>query len=572
MRKIFVSALLLVIVFVIMSLLINQHMMSQTQYRTTLLTVNQDDETVGGVAELYLEVRPGSGRVFINSFPVSRTDTQFSTRFANQIACDFLEADCSRYDFLYTINAGSSIVGGPSAGAAMTVLTVAALDRQPLRQDVAMTGTINSGGLIGPVAGVPAKAQAAQQRGINTVVAPVFSSLRQNNSQDNISLHSGFSLVRASDLYEALPYFIEKEYLPSGREIVAPQSYKETMNKVADLLCSRFDALSQDGFEQDEELLERIQRGLLEERFYSTASLCFGGSIDAQQNRLSNLSEEQLRILLVDIRRELMAIDQEISNKSLVTIADVETQAIVRERVVEARQAINEINTSNISPNELAFIIERSNSARAWSEFFGIESDEFIINTDHLRFACSNKISEAEERVTYIEGFLPDSFTQSAREQLQLARRDQAMNEYSVCLFKASKAKAEANILISAISVSEDQIEQLAREKLRAAERVLSRQADRGLFPIMGYSYFEYAHFLIEEDPISALRFAEYALEVSNLHLYFPQETNNGLLLDWQNIGLFVVGLLTGFSALLIMVPGRTSSNKRRGSPPGKKR
>ena len=179
MKKILLSVFFVLITFALIGLLINAGITGPQQYKTTLLTVNQDDETVGGVAELFLEVRPGSGRVFINSFPVSRTDTQFSTRFANEIACDFLEADCSRHDFLYTINAGSSIVGGPSAGAAMTVLTVAALDKQPLREDVAMTGTINSGGLIGPVAGVPAKALAAERAGITTVVAPVFSSLRR---------------------------------------------------------------------------------------------------------------------------------------------------------------------------------------------------------------------------------------------------------------------------------------------------------------------------------------------------------------------------------------------------------
>src|SRR3989338_4195875 len=42
----------------------------------------------GGIADLYLEIKPGSGRVFLETFPLTRTDTQMSTRFAKAIACD----------------------------------------------------------------------------------------------------------------------------------------------------------------------------------------------------------------------------------------------------------------------------------------------------------------------------------------------------------------------------------------------------------------------------------------------------------------------------------------------------
>ena len=44
----------------------------------------------GGIADLYLEIKPGSGRVFLETFPLTRTDTQMSTRFAKAIACDII--------------------------------------------------------------------------------------------------------------------------------------------------------------------------------------------------------------------------------------------------------------------------------------------------------------------------------------------------------------------------------------------------------------------------------------------------------------------------------------------------
>src|SRR3989344_4373080 len=75
-------------------------------------------ETIGGfagsVADLSLDITSGSGRVFIDTLPASKVDTQLSTRFARNIACAYLDVDCSNLDFFYTIRADSSLVGGPS--------------------------------------------------------------------------------------------------------------------------------------------------------------------------------------------------------------------------------------------------------------------------------------------------------------------------------------------------------------------------------------------------------------------------------------------------------------------------
>src|SRR5512133_756967 len=83
-----------------------------------LLAVSGEEASqTGSTADLLLEVKDGTGRVFIDSFPLSKIDTQISARFAKEVACNFLEADCSKYDFFYTIRANSAIIGGPSAGA-----------------------------------------------------------------------------------------------------------------------------------------------------------------------------------------------------------------------------------------------------------------------------------------------------------------------------------------------------------------------------------------------------------------------------------------------------------------------
>ena len=60
-----------------------------------LLAVVNSNGTEGGFADLYLDIEEGSGRVFIDTFPLTKVDTQMSTRFAKEIACSFLEFDCN---------------------------------------------------------------------------------------------------------------------------------------------------------------------------------------------------------------------------------------------------------------------------------------------------------------------------------------------------------------------------------------------------------------------------------------------------------------------------------------------
>ncbi|MEK6901034.1 MAG: S16 family serine protease, partial [Nanoarchaeota archaeon] len=128
------------------------------QYHLKLLAVQEEGTTyIGSNADLYLELKEGTGRVFLDTFPLTKADTQISTRFAKDIACTHFKLDCDYYDFIFTIRATSNIVGGPSAGAAAAALTTIAVLDLPYTQDVAVTGTINSGGIIGPVGGVKEK-------------------------------------------------------------------------------------------------------------------------------------------------------------------------------------------------------------------------------------------------------------------------------------------------------------------------------------------------------------------------------------------------------------------------------
>lgn len=61
---------------------------------------------------------------------------------------------------------------GPSAGAAMAVGFIALFKGEAVRRGVALTGTIESDGRIGPVGAIPDKIRAATREGYRTILIP----------------------------------------------------------------------------------------------------------------------------------------------------------------------------------------------------------------------------------------------------------------------------------------------------------------------------------------------------------------------------------------------------------------
>ena len=81
----------------------------------------------------------------------------------------------------------------------------------------------------------------------------------------------------------------------------------------------------------------------------------------------------------------------------------------------------------------------------------------------------------------------------------------------------------------------------------------------RFVFPIIGYSYFEYAKSLTETDNSSAFLFSEYALEFSGLDVYFEKSTKKPAVqaktfADNKTIGTFLIGAAAGMFILLVLL------------------
>ena len=131
------------------------------------------DNGSGVVMPLTVQRITGYGATLVNINNVTFwPDTQDSIRTAKLVAEGITGVDTGEINLAYIVGAHASLLEGPSAGAAITVATVAVLEGKPINESVSITGTINSDGTIGPVGGVLEKAKAAKRAGAKLFLVP----------------------------------------------------------------------------------------------------------------------------------------------------------------------------------------------------------------------------------------------------------------------------------------------------------------------------------------------------------------------------------------------------------------
>lgn len=189
-----------------------------------------DRDGQGVITTIVVEAMPGIGRtlVDINNL-LFWSDTQESIRKAREVASNYTGLNLDNYDLIYHIYANASVVGGPSAGAALTVVTIAALLDKDLRQDVMITGSINYDGTIGPVGDIYRKALAAKSNNATIFLVPLtqsketlfeerkvcrkygsleYCSVEQVPKVVDIGSKVGLNVYEVKDINEVMRYFL----------------------------------------------------------------------------------------------------------------------------------------------------------------------------------------------------------------------------------------------------------------------------------------------------------------------------------------------------------------------------
>lgn len=560
------SGLLLVLFFLLFStsvLGINKDLVGKEK-QMKLLAVQEDKGNYkGSIADLFLELKEGSGRVFLDTFPLTKLDTQISTRFAKEIACKHFKLDCDQYDFIFTIKAESNIIGGPSAGAAVAALTTITMLDLDYNQDITITGTINSGGIIGPVGGIKEKLEAAAEANLTRVLVAKGTSKQksfgpsahfndnQTNQNETIEVdliqygeeNLSLEVIEVMELDEVLLQMTGINLNSKEVQINESPEYKKIMKSLQEILCSRTKKieselkdegvrLNQSIREQSALKIEKAENATKKEDYYSAASFCFGNNIFLKKQfyRQKKPTKETLTELFKKLEIKTSSLKDGLKKEKIETIADLQTVMVVKERLNDVSEQLNKSKEGiDNQPLEesydlLAYAEERFFSALSWTQFFSMEGKKFILDEELLKNSCIQKISEAEERHQYVSLFLRWFSVIDIKEKIESAEEASEKGEYELCLIKAAQAKADANAILSSLGLDEENFAAFLESKVKAVERVISENSAEGIFPILGYSYYQYANSLKEQEKYTALIYLEYALEMSELGIYFPEE------------------------------------------------
>lgn len=190
-----------------------------------------DNEGNGVALPLNVKSSSGPGEILIDiNNLVFWFDTQQSIQTARSVAQNITGVDTSKINLVYMIETNATLVGGPSAGAALTIATISALENKTLNKSVMVTGTINPDGTIGKIGGILEKAKAAKQAGAKLFLVPseqgtetflkpeekcierarfVYCETRYRQVIIDISETAGIQVIEVSTISEAEKYFFD---------------------------------------------------------------------------------------------------------------------------------------------------------------------------------------------------------------------------------------------------------------------------------------------------------------------------------------------------------------------------
>ncbi|MDO8428377.1 MAG: S16 family serine protease [Candidatus Diapherotrites archaeon] len=399
-------------------------------------------------ADLIVNLELGTGKIYSGVGPLVGTATQSSERTAVELAKNYSSL-AKNYDYKFDINSDASIVDGPSAGSAISLLVVTMLQNKRIPEYVAITGTIDSDGRIGPVGGVFEKAKKASETGIKLFLIPEGEALQTRRFDDGIHTIDlaeyalsewGMKVIEVSNLDEALSLAFtnienidvnsyiqarEPEFIPTGISLnsklevmhVLTSKYLEKVDSsinsargsLSNTIMSRTEILNTllESLNSSEQTLGTAKILLDQNYLYSAANSGYLAMVNAfmvedisndpsllelNSLALQNKSEK----LLTEINQFSIRLDKAIPLDSL------EWYIAAQERLSWAKLSLQQLTTSQIvvvgqdAQSELVSAIENLRKyefARAW---FDIAQDFYnvTIQTNGSRIKLNELFTE----------------------------------------------------------------------------------------------------------------------------------------------------------------------------------
>lgn len=538
---------------------------------TSILGIKQTESGAEGVvANLTVQLREGGGEVFISSMPLTEIDTQASARLAKETACDTLNKDCSQYDFNYIIRSSAPIVGGPSAGSAMTVATLSLLLNRSLNSSVMISGTVNPDGSIGAVGGLLEKTRAAYRAGEKMVLipegqrvirttktqrektGPIVTEITQTEKidlQKYASEQWGIEVREVSDIREAYKYF-------TGYEIVSPEvegeletpgfnevledmftsMYNRTQTSLKDLkenkkkyalslsMDQRIDKLI-GKIEEDITKIKDLKRG---REYYSAASMALEANVKIRYGlnliKYSRASSKKVYVntKIEEISSELRKLERNlIQGRKVRSGNEIEVVTTSIARLREAETLLDEASKNYYNEKyqesiySFSFSKERLKTAEEWVSIGEGFEDKLNVSfkVSKLKDLAQERMSEAQNKEIYVStmGIKPGQ----ASAHLQRAQEAYETEDYVYSIFESLKSIAISNLRMEIRGVEEQNLDSVIQNKRKRVRSKLESVKQKGILPILSTSYLQFSE--NKEDKLTKLIYLEYANQFSSL-------------------------------------------------------
>ncbi|MEM0017798.1 MAG: S16 family serine protease [Candidatus Korarchaeum sp.] len=570
-RKVFLVLLMAVI---ILPYLPSTAERSKAFLKVPAVYQSPDGTLAGTLGNLTVEVEKGEGIVYFSADPLTQIDTQGAARTAALVASYILNVDPRSLNFYYRLESGSTIVGGPSAGAAMTIATVAAILGKQVRGDTIMTGMINLDGTIGPVGGIPQKLQAAAEAGAKVFLLPAGQEIveeavpkqvrvgplvittveRRKVNVTELGEKLGIKVVGVSNVDEALGYMLglRVERAPPNRPELPEGLRKSLSDWVDGYLRSAGDIRTEVQSKLDKlgTLSKRVVSNLLSDsenysstasnelakgNYYTAASLAFNSVVQAEYARaLLNYAlqgESSVNEMMGRVDSKVKEVGAKVNATRPRDFSEVEALIAAKTRYYDARDALkraaeliakgsyfDSLDWGGI--HWLAYAYWRADSAANWLAV-QTQGERAEVDESRVREVASAVLYEAESVISYSESLLQEigassNFLNQANSYMNDASSAFSSKDYYGSIGLSASALAYGTASIHEWFTSDP------NAVLKAVKEIcyssINDLLSRNVVPVLALSYAEMASTRERDgDKLSAI--AYYELSSAHAHV-----------------------------------------------------
>ena len=490
----------------------NDNFIFENSVNLLAISVNENETIKTGFSfPINLKIKNGTGKVFLNLDKVVDEVVQVSLSSSKEISCDVFVLNCSNYDFYFEFDDNPSIfLEGSSAGLAFAILVAKTLNFEKIPKDIAFTGSLNSGGIIGIVGGVEEKLEVSKKLNFKKIFIP-------KSSKFNSSKFEKVNIIKSLDVVEVYNQVGNKKFIEKNKEIDF-SSYNNIMIELKNSLCERKEKLilNVENISQlnltNNSIIKKLEQ---EKKYYSLGSFCFRDSMKLQEKIFSNLEEKEKEEIFKNITSNIndkyeKLISDKFTNK-ITSLNRAYSYMILIDRIYSLKEIFLEENISN--PQVLSFLTERYETVELWEKFFLYFEDDKTFNKKNLFRACENLNLNLIKKAKYF----PETIFSKSIEKI---RNFKNMNKEAfgfLCLYRGLELEGRMNSILNS-PMEENQSENFYIDFLNLIEKKFSKNRKEN-FPLIPYIYFEYAENLYEEDKSYSFLYANFAVSFSNLNL-----------------------------------------------------